>query len=185
MRWPGTFGYLNMIMVIRAISATKTAAVASIVLAIWLIANGGSFAQDPAAPFATLEGQWSGNGTIDLSDGAQEPIRCRAAYDVLDQQNKMQFDIRCASQSYNFEIRASANYNAGAVTGSWSEATRNAAGTISGKVDGDRFEITAKSSSFTASLTLTTRGNQQSVVIQSQEANTSVKGASITLQRSS
>jgi hypothetical protein len=174
---------LQAIMIMRPISAFGTAAVTSLVLALWLLAYG-SHAQGPA-PFENLAGQWSGSGTIDLASGAQEPIKCRAAYDVLDQQNNLQLDIRCASQSYNFELRASANYNAGAITGTWSEATRNAAGTISGNAKGERFEITAKSSSFTASLTLTTRGDRQSVVIQSQEAQTTVKGASITLQRSS
>jgi hypothetical protein len=103
----------------------------------------------------------------------------------LDQQHKLQLDIRCASESYNFELRASATDNAGAITGTWSEATRNAAGTISGTNNGDQFQITAKSQSFTANLTLTTHGDRQSVVIQSQEAQTSVKGASISLQRSS
>lgn len=171
-------------MVMRPISASGTASMASIILALVLLASGASHAQGPV-PFERLAGQWSGSGTIDLSSGAQEPIKCRAAYDVLDQHNNLQLDIRCASQSYNFELRASANYSAGAVTGTWSEATRNVAGTISGNAKGDRFEITAKSSSFTASLTLTTRGDRQSVVIQSQEAKTSVKGASITLQRSS
>lgn len=182
MRWPRST-HLQAIMIMRPISAFGTAAVTSLVLALWLLAYG-SHAQGPA-PFENLAGQWSGSGTIDLASGAQEPIKCRAAYDVLDQQNNLQLDIRCASQSYNFELRASANYNAGAITGTWSEATRNAAGTISGNAKGERFEITAKSSSFTASLTLTTRGDRQSVVIQSQEAQTTVKGASITLQRSS
>ena len=40
--------------------------------------------------------------------------------------------------------RASATYAAGAITGTWSEATRNAAGTISGKADGDRFYVVTK-----------------------------------------
>ena len=157
---------------------------ASVVLALWLLSYVSSFAQGPA-PFEKLAGQWAGSGTIDLSSGAREAIRCRAAYDVLDQQNKLQLSIRCASESYNFELRASATDNAGAITGTWSEATRNVAGTISGKTNGDQFQITAKSQPFTANLTLTTHGDRQSVVIQSQEAQTSVKGASITLQRSS
>ncbi len=163
-------------------SQSATGTMASTALALSLLAYGAQ-AQGPA-PFQKLEGHWSGGGTIDFSSGAQEPIKCRAVYDVLDQQNNLQLDIRCASASYNFELRGSANYNAGAVTGSWSEATRNVAGTISGNAKGDRFAITAKSVSFTASLTLTTRGDKQSVVIQSQEAKTSVKGASIMLQRS-
>ena len=42
----------------------------------------------------------------------------------------------------------------------------------------------ADSAAFSASLALTTHGDWQSVVIKSKEANTSVKGATITLQRS-
>ena len=35
-----------------------------------------------AGPFAALPGSWSGGGTISLSSGANERIRCRAAYEV-------------------------------------------------------------------------------------------------------
>ena len=83
---------------------------------------------------------WSGSGTINLSGGKQEPIRCRASYDVLDEQNKLQLNINCASESYKFELLGSATYTGGAITGSWSESTRNAAGTMSGKVEGAGFQ---------------------------------------------
>lgn len=136
------------------------------------------------APFVNLAGQWSGAGTIDLANGAHESIKCRAAYDVLGEQNNLQLNIRCASDSYNFDLRASATYASGAVSGTWSESTRNAAGTLSGKADGVNFRVLAKGPTFTANLSLVTRGNKQSVMIKSQDAEASVKGATITLQRS-
>ena len=171
-------------MAMRSVSASGTTRMMGLVLALWLSAYGGGHAQGPA-PFQKLAGQWSGNGTIELSNGTQEPIRCRAAYDVLEQQSNLQLNIRCASESYSFDLRASATYAAGAITGTWSESTRNAAGTISGKADGDRFQVVAKGPAFTAILTLVTRGNRQSVTIQSQDEKTRVKGASIALQRGS
>ncbi len=152
------------------------------ILPVLLVASGVAFAQG-AAPFTRLAGQWSGSGTIDLADGKQEPIKCRAAYDVPKGEN-LQLDIRCASDSYNFELRASANYSGGSISGVWSEATRNAAGTLSGKADGDRFEVQANGQSFTAGLTLVTRGDSQAVSIKSRDPQASVKGASITLKRS-
>ncbi|MEI9805146.1 MAG: hypothetical protein WDN48_12690 [Pseudolabrys sp.] len=91
------------------------------------LAAAGAQAQS-ASPFASLAGEWSGSGTIDLADGAREPIKCKAAYDVLEQQNNLQLNIRCASDSYNFDLRGSATLAANSVSGSWSEATRNAAG---------------------------------------------------------
>ena len=136
-----------------------------------------------AGPLGQLAGSWSGSGTIDLSNGRREPIKCRASYDVLEEQNKLQLNIHCASDSYNFDLRSSATYAAGAITGTWSESTRNAAGTLSGKVEGVGFQIVAKGPTFTANLNLVTRGDQQSVTIKSQDAQADVRGATITLQR--
>ena len=110
-------------------------------------------------------------------------MRCRASYDVLDQRNELMLNIRCASPSYNFDLRGSANYSAGRVHGTWSESTRNAAGTISGEAEGDRFQVLARGPEFSANLLLLTQGNRQSVDIKSHDKNSSVKGASITLQR--
>jgi hypothetical protein len=88
-----------------------------------------------------------------------------------------------ASDSYNFDLRGSATYAAGAITGTWSESTRNAAGTLSGKVEGVGFQVVAKGPAFTADLNLVTRGDKQSVTIRSQDAQAEVRGATITLQR--
>ncbi|HET7806706.1 MAG TPA: hypothetical protein VFL53_20895 [Pseudolabrys sp.] len=135
------------------------------------------------SPFSPLAGAWSGSGTIDLANGRHEPITCRASYDVLEQQSKLQLNIRCASQSYNFDLRASAAYSGHSITGNWSESTRNAAGTLSGKVEGAGFQVVAKSQAFGANLSLVTQGNKQSVTIRSQDEKTEVRGATITLQR--
>ncbi len=134
-------------------------------------------------PFAQLAGGWSGAGTIDLANGRNEPIKCRASYDVLETQSKLQLNLHCASQSYNFDLRASATYSGDAITGTWSEATRNAAGTLSGKVEGAGFRVVAKGQTFAADLNLVTQGNKQSVTIRSQDEKAEVRGATITLQR--
>jgi hypothetical protein len=135
------------------------------------------------SPFAQLAGSWSGAGTIDLANGKREPIKCRASYDVLEDQNKLQLNLHCASQSYNFDLRASAVYSAGAITGNWSESSRNAAGTLSGKVEGAGFQVVAKGQTFSANMNLVTRGDKQSVTIKSQDAQAEVQGATINLQR--
>ncbi|HZP68569.1 MAG TPA: hypothetical protein VFB29_01380 [Pseudolabrys sp.] len=135
------------------------------------------------SPFAELEGRWSGAGTIDLANGRHEPIRCRAAYDVLEAQNKIQLNINCASESYRFDLRASATYEAAAITGTWSESSRNAAGTLSGRVEGAGFQVVAKGQTFAASLNLRTHGDRQSVTIRSQDEQAEVRGATISLQR--
>ena len=35
-----------------------------------------------SGPFAGFDGAWSGNGTVTLSDGTTERIRCKADYKV-------------------------------------------------------------------------------------------------------
>ena len=136
------------------------------------------------APFKRLAGQWSGSGTVDLTDGKRERIKCRASYDVPGDQRNLQLNIRCASDSYNFDLRASATYSAGAVSGTWSEATRLVAGTISGRADGDHINVVAKAASFSASLSLATHGASQSVMIRAHSADAGIKGVSISLRRS-
>ena len=133
-------------------------------------------------PFAQLAGGWSGTGTIDLANGRHEPIKCRASYDVLEAQNKLQLNINCASESYKFDLRASAAYSGDAITGNWNESTRNAAGTLSGKVEGAGFRVVAKGQTFSANMDLVTQGNKQSVTIKSQDGKAEVQGATITLQ---
>ena len=135
-----------------------------------------------AGPFARLAGKWAGSGTIDLVDGGREPLKCRASYDVL-QQNNAELNIRCASESYNFDLRASVTYSGGSISGTWSESTRMAGGTLSGRGGGDRFSVLATGPSFSANLTLTTHGNRQSVVIKAHDTSAGVRGATINLQR--
>jgi hypothetical protein len=61
------------------------------------------------------------------------------------------------------------------------ERVQNAAGTMSGKVEGAGFQVVAKESTFTANLSLMTRKDKQS--IKSQDAQAEVQGATINLQR--
>src|SRR5262249_61429287 len=164
----------------RAFDAMRGAVLA---MALALSVLGVCYAQR-IAPFDRLAGQWSGSGTIELSDGTQEPIRCRAAYDVMRGQSKLQLNIRCASECSNFDLRASADYSAGAISGYWSESTRGASGTISGRADGDRFQVVARAASFVATLTLITHGGRQTVSIRSQDPQSSIRSVSVNLRRS-
>lgn len=150
---------------------------------LFLLGAAGSGYSQHATPFDRLAGQWTGRGTIDLANGTHETIKCRATYDVLEQQKNLQLNIRCASESYSFDLRSSATYSGGNVTGSWTESTRNAAGTISGKANAERLQVNAKSPSFSANLTVTTHGDHQSVVIQPEEPPTSVKRVVLSLKR--
>ena len=114
-----------------------------------------------ASPLSALAGSWSGGGSLSTSDGMQENLRCRASYNVAGTGEQVRLNLRCASQSYNFDLSGDVQYQGGAISGSWSEASRNASGTISGRANGDRIEAAARGDNFSASLSLTTRGGRR------------------------
>jgi hypothetical protein len=133
------------------------------------------------SPFANMAGSWSGGGALDTSDGGRERLRCRAAYDVGSTGTELRLNIRCASDSYNIDLAGNVQYRGGEIFGSWSEASHNASGTISGRAAGGRIEASARSESFSANLSLATRGNRQTVSIRPQ--GISITGVSLALER--
>ncbi|HEX9322699.1 MAG TPA: hypothetical protein VF913_11350 [Xanthobacteraceae bacterium] len=134
-----------------------------------------------AGPFASLSGSWSGGGTISLASGANERIRCRAVYEVGSGGRALQLSIRCASDSYNFDLAGSVVYQGGAISGTWSESSRGVNGTVSGRASGSQIQAYAQGAGFSAGLSLSTQGNRQSVVIRPTGAD--VTAVSITLAR--
>ena len=138
-------------------------------------------AAQAAGPFSALAGAWSGGGTLTTADGNTERLRCRATYNVGDAGTDLRLTLRCASDSYNFELGSAVIAQGSRISGTWSEATRNASGSLSGRASGDRIEAAARSESFSANLLLATRGNRQTVSIRSQGAD--ISEVSLSLNR--
>ena len=141
-----------------------------------------SFAAAQTAPFSGMAGVWSGSGATTLADGSRERIKCRATYAVGDNGNGLQQTLRCASDSYKFELSSDVRNVGGRIEGTWSEATRGVNGSVEGRAQGGLFQVVVTSPAFTANLNLTTRGNSQTVRISSQ--GTEFSGVTITLARS-
>ena len=132
--------------------------------------------------FKQLAGNWRGGGTLDFANGAHERVNCRAAYDVKGGSN-LQLTIRCASESYRIDLVGNAQESNGRVTGTWTEASRNVGGQLSGTAQGNSVRVVASSPVYTASLGLTTQGAKQSVSIRSQDPQSQIRGATLSLSR--
>jgi hypothetical protein len=145
-----------------------------------------SFAGSPAlaavSPFRAMAGTWSGGGVLSMSNGEQQPLRCRASYDVAGWGDALSLNLRCASDSYNFDLTSNVEYRGGAISGQWSEASRNASGTIEGRAAGDHVEAAARGRNFSADLSLTTRGNRQTISIRPQ-GGSDIRAVSLALDR--
>jgi hypothetical protein len=165
------------------VHAFKAAAVAVTLLVAGSPGYTPSSAQAAAGPFGDFEGSWSGAGTISLSNGTNERIRCRASYQVTEAGRLLSQDLRCASDSYKFELQTTVAHQGGAISGTWNETTRSVVGNISGRVAGGSIQAVATAPAVSANLSVVTKGNQQSVTIQS--PGSEVSEVSITLRRGS
>jgi hypothetical protein len=141
-----------------------------------------SAAAVPVGPFAGLDGVWSGRGQIHLSDGSKENLQCRATYQVDAGGKAMHQVLRCASDSYNFELRSNVESQGDRISGNWSELTRSLGGKLSGQARHGRIEVRVQSDIFNAEVTLVSLGNRQTVTISS--PGSQISGVAISLRRS-
>ena len=134
--------------------------------------------------FAEFPGSWSGAGTLKPENGAAERIRCNANYRKGSAPNEINLQLRCASDSYNFDLSGEfAVDGQNQVNGRWTERTRSVGGTAVGNASGDRLSLHVESAGFSAELVMITKNKRQSVIIDSHGAGQVVK-ASISLNRS-
>lgn len=123
-------------------------------------------AQAAESPFDGLNGTWSGSGAITLASGAKEQIRCKASYNVDGSGANLSLTLRCASDSYKFELTSNVAHSGGAVSGTWAETTNRVGGTISGSASSNRINVNVLGT-ISARLALSTKANQQSISIES------------------
>ena len=135
-----------------------------------------------AGPFAGMAGSWTGGGVVALATGTNERLRCRAAYEVGGGGRTLQLNIRCASDTYNFDLAGSVVSQGGAISGTWSEAGHNVAGTVSGRASGGSIQALAQGGSFSAGISLVTHGNRQSVTIRPSQG-TDINSVSVSLAK--
>ncbi len=135
-----------------------------------------------AGPFAGIVGSWAGGGVVALASGANERLRCRAAYKMGGDGHTLQLSIRCVSDSYNFHLTGSVIDPDGTISGTLNESGHNLAGTLSGGANGRTIQAVASGGSFSAGITLVTHGNRQSVTIKP-SAGTDVTTVSVTLAK--
>ena len=158
---------------IYARSAVKAAAVAVALI----LSTSAGHTQSP--PFAGFDGAWSGNGTISLSDGSSERIRCRAVYQVDGSGLVLKQTLRCASDSYKFDLSSDVTSHGDHITGNWSETNRNISGSLLGTAGNGKIDVTVEATGgFQATLAVHTAGNKQTVQLVSKG---DIRGVSITL----
>ena len=133
------------------------------------------------SPFPTLLGTWSGSGSVRLSNGKKERLRCKAYYTKKSGGSALGMAIRCANQSNKFTLRVKLKYSGGAVSGSWTETNFNASGGLSGKASSKRISL-AVNGGISGSLSVSINGRSQNVSM-SASGDSAFVGVNIKLRK--
>jgi hypothetical protein len=134
-----------------------------------------------SGPFAGFDGSWAGTGTVSLSDGTNERLRCKADYKVNGTGLGLKQNLHCASDSYKFDLSSDVTSAGDHIYGNWSEASRKIFGNLQGTAGGGQIDVFVEASGFAANLTLRTNGTKQSVQITSKGE---IRGVNITMVKS-
>jgi hypothetical protein len=132
------------------------------------IKSDGAAKSEAMHPFAALAGSWSGGGTLSTSSGTRERLRCRAHYTVGQGGKSLNMSIRCAGDSYRFDLNSSVVDRRGRIFGRWSESSYNVSGSVSGTASGSHIRAMARGDSFSAGLAVTLHGGRHTVTISPQ-----------------
>lgn len=150
----------------------------SIFLAMWLLFLSPEAHAAKASPVKLLLGSWGGGGIMKLTDGSSERIRCNGYYTGGGTQLGMV--IRCTSSSNKVEMRSKLSLNSNRISGSWEERTFNAEGQLSGKISGQKMNMSI-SGAVVGTMNVKFSKRQQIVTIRTN--NIEMKSLNITLKR--
>jgi hypothetical protein len=118
-----------------------------------------------ASSIGELAGYWTGVGSITLSGGNAERVKCAVVYKVGDGRGEIKQSIRCASADYTINATADLRVKGEQVSGSWEEKTYAATGEVSGRYTGDSFVLSIRGASFTAAMNVTLSACKQAISI--------------------
>ena len=117
--------------------------------------------------FDSVAGSWSGSGSMKPSDGPRERVRCKVDYVPKNAGQSVKMNVRCASDAYKMDLNANIDQNGTALSGNWFESQYRQGGKVSGQNVNGVIEAKVESDTITALLTVRTKGNRQTFVMDS------------------
>jgi hypothetical protein len=117
--------------------------------------------------FDSVAGSWSGTGSMKPSDGPRERVRCKVDYVPKNEGQSVKMTVRCASDAYKMNLSANIDENGTTLSGNWFESEYRQGGQVSGQNVNGVIEAKVESATITALLTVRTKGNHQTFVMES------------------
>jgi hypothetical protein len=119
-----------------------------------------------AGPLDDMSGYWSGSGTVVLSNGNTEHVKCAVTYRVGEGGLHVRQSMRCAAADYNINASAELSVRGTQVSGNWEERTYSAVGQVTGRYSGSAMNLSIQGANFTAAMNLSLSSCKQSISIQ-------------------
>ncbi len=121
-----------------------------------------------ASPVDELAGYWSGSGSVVLTNGNTERVKCAVVYKVSEGGAQIRQTLRCASADYKIDALADLRVKGEKVSGNWEEKTYSATGAVTGKYSGNNFVLMIQGANFSASMNVTVTDCKQDINISPQ-----------------
>lgn len=116
-----------------------------------------------ATAVSDLPGRWTGWGSVTLTTGQSEKVKCVATYFV--EGPAVRQNLRCASQSYKIDAVANLSVANGRVTGNWEERTWSVGGSVTGRTTDKGFDLAINGPNFGAAMLVGGNNCKQSISI--------------------
>ncbi|MEO1207145.1 MAG: hypothetical protein AAFV45_12530 [Pseudomonadota bacterium] len=107
-----------------------------------------------ASPVTDLAGRWSGWGTVNMTNGTKERVKCVSTFFIENGESSVRQNLRCASSAYKIDVRSDLNVKGKAITGTWEERNHNNSGQITGRLSGSTFRLAISGPVLNAKMTL-------------------------------
>lgn len=134
-----------------------------------------------ADPIGELSGYWRGTGSIALSNGKTEHVKCNVIYKT--ESGQIRQTMRCASPDYAINALADLQVRGGQVSGTWEERTYSAKGEVTGRFGGESFALSIQGANFSAVMNVTLSSCKQSLNITPQGLDVSRVSISLAKER--
>jgi hypothetical protein len=137
-------------------------------LVVGFLVTAGSVPAAAASSIEDMNGYWSGNGSVVLSNGNTERVKCSVIYKVTEGGSQIRQTMRCASADYKIDALAELRVKGEKVSGSWEEKTYSATGAVSGKFSENNFVLSIQGANFSAAMNVSLSDCKQSISISPQ-----------------
>lgn len=118
-----------------------------------------------------MAGRWSGWGSVKLTNGKTERVKCVATYFIKNGGAQIDQNLRCASSDYKIDAVATYDVAGSDVTGVWEERTHSSKGRVAGKLVSNGFRLSVAGDAFTAQMVVTSSRCKQSINIEPRGLN--------------